>query len=189
MATNPDSPRFLNPMMLWTDASMRALEATLSSSQNIGEDVDRLARTAANAPAAEMANVAPQSPSGPAFASAATRLFADLQRSTVDLMTQGWLQWLSMATSLLSSTPRLGPDAAATRQNLPQPTAHAAAPGEERQAADKPSRTSSATRHAGGRRRERAPERAAMEHAAASAETKRRRGSSRAKPKTRARNG
>ena len=38
---NIETPNLFNPMMLWTDMGRRALEMTLSSSQNIGDGIDR----------------------------------------------------------------------------------------------------------------------------------------------------
>ena len=47
---NIETPNLFNPMMLWTDMGRRALEMTLSSSQNIGDGIDRLSRKRARQP-------------------------------------------------------------------------------------------------------------------------------------------
>jgi hypothetical protein len=95
---NIETPNLFNPMMLWTDMGMRALEMTLSSSQNISEGIDRLSRAGAS-PEASEAVVAPidtigqePAPTLPAFPD--LNLFWQMQRTTIELMTQGWQQWM-----------------------------------------------------------------------------------------------
>jgi hypothetical protein len=98
MAKDIETPNLFNPMMLWTDMGMRALEMTLSSSQNISEGIDRLSRAGAS-PEASEAVVAPidtisqePAPTLPAFPD--LNLFWQMQRTTIELMTQGWQQWM-----------------------------------------------------------------------------------------------
>ena len=95
MVKDIETPNLFNPMMLWTDMGMRALEMTLSSSQNIGDGIDRLSRAGASPEASETA-VAPieePAPALPAFPD--LNLFWQMQRATIELMTQGWQQWMN----------------------------------------------------------------------------------------------
>ena len=78
---NIETPNLFNPMMLWTDMGRRALEMTLSSSQNIGDGIDR--ETISQEP----------SPALPVFPD--LNLFWQMQRATIELMTQGWQQWMN----------------------------------------------------------------------------------------------
>jgi hypothetical protein len=98
---NIETPNLFNPMILWTDLGMRAWETTLSSSQNISDGVDRLSRANASPEASETA-VAPietiseePAPAWPAFPDLS--LFWQMQRFTMELMTQGWQQWMKHA--------------------------------------------------------------------------------------------
>jgi hypothetical protein len=85
-------------MMLWTDMGMRALEMTLSSSQNIGDGIDRLSRAGASPEASEAAvphrHNQPGAPARLACISRPEPLL-QMQRTTFDLMTQGWQQWMN----------------------------------------------------------------------------------------------
>jgi hypothetical protein len=99
MAKDIEIPNLFNPMMLWTDMGMRALEMTLSSSQSISDGIDRLSRAGAS-PEASEAVVAPidtisqeRAPTLPAFPD--LNLFLQMQRTTLELMTQGWQQWMN----------------------------------------------------------------------------------------------
>ena len=78
---NIETPNLFNPMMLWTDIGRRALEMTLSSSQNIGDGIDR--ETASQEPLSAL----------PVFPN--PNLFWQMQRATIELMTQGWQQWMN----------------------------------------------------------------------------------------------
>jgi len=77
---NIETPNLFNPMMLWTDMGRRALEMTVSSSQNIG---DSNRETNSQEPP----------PSLPEFPD--LNLFLQMQRATIELMTQGWQQWMN----------------------------------------------------------------------------------------------
>jgi hypothetical protein len=103
---NIEIPNLFNPMMLWTDLGMRAWETTLSSSQNIHDGIDRLSRANASPEASETA-VAPieaiseePAPPWPTFPDLS--LFWQMQRFTMELMTQGWQQWMNTLGSLAS---------------------------------------------------------------------------------------
>jgi len=103
---NTEIPNLFNPIMLWTDLGMRAWETTLSSSQNINDGIDRLSRANASPEASETA-VAPidtiseeSAPAWPAFPDLS--LFWQTQRFTMELMTQGWQQWMNTLGSLAS---------------------------------------------------------------------------------------
>lgn len=73
----------LNPLLLpWTDFGLRALESIVSSSQTMGEQVDRAARATASEPAAD--------------GGAATLLaLSRLQWMAFEWMTQSWQQWFN----------------------------------------------------------------------------------------------
>ncbi|NPC56580.1 hypothetical protein [Caenimonas soli] len=105
MAKDLDIPNSFNPVMLWTDLGMRTLEMTLSSSQNISDGLDRLARAGASPEASEVA-VAPSIAVSQAPVAATPglglNLAAQMQRTTFDLMTQGWLQWMDTVGALVS---------------------------------------------------------------------------------------
>ena len=84
---NIETPNLFNPMMLWTDMGRRALEMTVSSSQNIG-DSNRETNSQEPPPAL------------PVFPD--LNLFLQMQRFTTELMTQGWQQWMNTLGSLAS---------------------------------------------------------------------------------------
>ena len=104
MATNLDSPKIFNPMMLWTDLGLRALETTLASSQNVSDGLDRLTRAGANADATEQAESSDNTTSMPdgQVALPGLELAGQMQRATFELMTQAWQQWLSTLGTLAS---------------------------------------------------------------------------------------
>ena len=64
---------FTNPFLPWVEQGLRLFDQTVTSSQNMGEAVDRAARAdaAADPPA------------------------ATAQRNMFELMTQAWVQWMS----------------------------------------------------------------------------------------------
>jgi hypothetical protein len=73
----------LHPLLLpWTDFGLRALESIVSSSQTMGEQVDRATRATASEPAAE---------GGAATLLAVSRL----QWMAFEWMTQSWQQWFN----------------------------------------------------------------------------------------------
>jgi len=187
MAKDIEIPNLFNPMMLWTDLGLRALERTLSSSQNIGDGIDRLSRPGASAEATETV-VAPATiseeppPTWPAFPD--LNLFLQMQRSTFDLMTQGWQQWMNTLGTLASlgagrsfaETARQNPMLNAMQEMLLRNADEAAARAQPKASSRPPA----------GQQRERNPDK--MEHAYGVAETKRRSRTGRAKPKARSRN-
>ena len=191
MATNlnpPDLSKLFNPMMLWTDMSMRALEMTLSSSQTIGDRLDRLTRAGANTQVQEAAAKVLSGPGGrdrSGFApSSGLALAAQMQRAGLELMTQAWQQWMSGLGTLTA----LGvgrPLAETVRQN-PLLTARPefASRSTDQVGAVAAARGSSSSGHGGSSRETRAEE---MEHAFAKAGPKRRGGAGRAKSKARSR--
>jgi hypothetical protein len=183
----PDFSVLSNPMA-WADFSMRALEMTLSSSQDIGERMERLTRAGASEEATEavtavLSPLSPAAPSrSPAAAASRVALASDLQRSTFDLMAQGWVQWMSMLGSLASLAAGLAFGPGGSRRNLPlNPLALLPGAG----ALDVLSPFGSSSRAQVGQQRETRAERTSAEHAHASAEPKRRRTTSRAKSKPR----
>jgi hypothetical protein len=179
----PDLSVLSNPMA-WADFSMRALEMTLSSSQDIGERMERLARAGASEEATEAVVHTTAAPSrSPAEAASRVALASDLQRSTFDLMAQGWVQWMSMLGSFASMAAGLMfPPGGAQRLGL-NPLALLPAGAA---ALDALSPFGSASRtHTGQQRESRAERSSSAEHAHASAEPKRRRTTSRPKSKPR----
>jgi hypothetical protein len=101
MAKNDSTPLF-NPMMLWADMSMRALESTLGSTQEIGDGVDRLIRADAS-PAANELDEAPAIADVPILtANPGLALAMQLQRSSFEMLAQGWRQWFQNVGTLAS---------------------------------------------------------------------------------------
>ena len=82
MAETVPNP-MLNPLLLpWTDFGLRALESIVSSSQSMGDQVDRAARATAAEPATG--------------SSAATLLaLSRMQWAAFEWMTQSWQQWFN----------------------------------------------------------------------------------------------
>jgi hypothetical protein len=170
MAYELNASNLLNPIVVWSDLGLRALDMTVSSTQNISERVDRLTRAGAGVELAEVTAPSSAVPVAPAFATpSGTALSADLQRSPLDLMMQGWMQgWLHWMSTLGTFA------SLATGPGLPFAAAEAA-PRQARPASS--SRQQSARHAAGGSR--------SMEHALASAEPKRRGRAARTKTKVR----
>ena len=172
----------LGPITLWADLGMRALDMTLSSTQNIGEGVDRLTRAAAAAEAngdASFASVAANEavPGGQPVLALAARV----QRASFDMMLNGWLQWMSTLGTVASLAvgrdfvAHQRPVLDALRKRLQQPWPAGAA------ARAQPAPSSPGNGGAGERRAASAP----VEHAAASTGPRGRRGGGRAKRKAR----
>ena len=185
-------PNLFNPMMLWTDMGMRALEMTLSSSQNVSEGLDRLTRAGASTDVAEIPEV-PHVPveemARPAWAagSAGLQLAAQMQRTTFELMTQGWQQWMNAFGTLFSMGAGRSFGETVARQTPLLNVMREGLQWSTDQAAGSRPRAGGASRQQGGRQRESQGE--SREHASARADTKRRtRGAARtAKPKSRSR--
>ena len=174
--------------MTWADFSLRALEMTLSSSQDIGERMERLTRAGASEEATETVVHAMHGPAAlsqsPAAAASRVALASDLQRSTFDLMSQGWVQWMSMLGSFASLATGLAFGQGGSRPSLAlNPLGLLTAGGAW--APETPSRSESSSRAQIGRRQGTDAQRRSAEHAHASAEPKRRRTSSRPKSKPR----
>ncbi|HXE48847.1 MAG TPA: hypothetical protein VN663_10775 [Ramlibacter sp.] len=187
MAYELNASNLLNPMMVWSDLGLRALDMTVSSSQNISESVDRLTRAGASLEpvqdAASSSAVSRQSD----FAIPGVALSADLQRSALDLMMQGWMQgwtqWMSTLGTFASLAARgLGEGLKSRDDALGAMKAFLPISGPDTPA--RVSHSASGSRQHGSRRDARA-ESGSMEHAFASAEPKRRRAGSRAKAKSR----
>jgi hypothetical protein len=176
-----------NPMA-WADFSMRALEMTLSSTQDIGERMERLTRAGASEEATEAVTsvLSPVAASrSPAAAASRVALASDLQRSTFDLMAQGWVQWMSMLGSLASVAASLAFPGGSRRDLGMNPLALLPAGGAAALNALSPFGSSSrATGQQRGTRSERSSS-AEHAHAHARAEPTRRRTTSRAKSKPR----
>jgi hypothetical protein len=182
---NIETPNLFNPMMLWTDLGMRAWETTLSSSQNISDGIDRLSRAGASPEASETA-VAPietiseePAPALPAFPDLS--LFWQMQRFTMELMTQGWQQWINTLGSLASLG--AGRSFAETARQNPMLNAMQEVLLQRSDETDATHARPTAPRTSDGRKRERHTD--DVEHAVAAAETKRRSRASRTKARSR----
>ncbi|HWP10634.1 MAG TPA: hypothetical protein VNN06_02340 [Ramlibacter sp.] len=184
MANDFNPSDFFNPMM-WTDLGLRALDMTVSSTQDVSERVDRLTRAGAE-PAEDTASTsADLATETVSVTSNGVALAADLQRTTFDMLTQAWVQWISTLGRLASLGTGLALGQGSNAGNIPLdamrmvllPTGRAGT-------ATAPAQTGSSSRQQGGRQREARASRS-MEHAIASAEPKRRRGASKPKAKVR----
>jgi hypothetical protein len=187
MATNFNSPNLFNPLMLWADMGMRALEMTLSSSQNLGDRVERLTRAGANVDVQEAAKLSSTDSRGrSAFASSSgLALAAQMQRAGLEMMTQAWQQWMSLMGTVTALG--VGRPLAETVRNNPLLTAgpQFASRSTDRIGVLPAARGSSFSAQGSPARERRAEE---MEHAFAKAGPKRRgRTAARAKPKGRSR--
>jgi hypothetical protein len=176
---------FNNPMAFWTDLGLRGLEMTLSSTQNISEGVDRLTRAGASAAASEQVESPSAAASEPvgSMTSSGLELAAQMQKTTFDLMTRVWRQWMS-AFGTLASLGSRGSETLARQNPWLSIMPAGLLPGSEGEIGAAHSRSGS-RRHQGGSRR--IAETGAMEHALASGETKRRSRGGHAKPKPRSR--
>lgn len=188
MAMNLDASRLLNPMLLWTDVGLRALEMTVNSTQNVSEGVDRIARASASVQASEAA--APDASVAQWAAStvpSATALATDLQRSALDMVLRGWVQFMGTLGSLAS----MGADMAGkgfARGNAPLQAMRSSLmlPASFGAAATQGGQSGNRTRRQGETRRESEVEHGAMEHALAATEPKRRRSTAGSRPKAKA---
>ena len=104
MPPNPNPSNLFNPMTFWTDVGLRALETALSSTQNISDGVDRLARAGASAEAPDPVPAIRGAPSDSADSPAdfGLGLAMHMQRTTIDLLSQAWQQWISTVGTLAS---------------------------------------------------------------------------------------
>jgi hypothetical protein len=85
-----------NPLLAWADLSMRATEMTLSSSQNIGDAVDRMTRAGASVEPSDITAATAAAPHVPRAALPATLgQVGNLHRTLFDLATEGWVRWMS----------------------------------------------------------------------------------------------
>jgi hypothetical protein len=112
MTNEPDARDLFNPFMLWTDLGMRAAEVAVASAQNMTEGADRLTRAAASAEA-DADDTDDDEASGAddktnTWASASLGGMADMQRMMWDLTTRSWVQWMSMASNLMSAGAGVG---------------------------------------------------------------------------------
>jgi hypothetical protein len=169
MEQNFNASLFSNPMMLMTDLGLRALDMTVSSSSNLCDGVDRLARAAARP---QSGQATPWSfPVAKPAAPAATPAKA----SSLDPVTQAWVQWIATMGAVASLgagrgfTPAAAAEPAADTGAVPRVgTQASAAPQAPTQAAP-----------AAGRRVSK--EQTTLEHALAAGEARRRSGSRRSK--------
>lgn len=109
-STEATKPVLINPLQLWTDLGLRALESSVASTQKMGDTLDRMTRASASAdfkdaaqPSASRADLELDSAPGSAPGSAIA-LVGQLHRSAFEAMQQGWLQWMSKLGTLASVT-------------------------------------------------------------------------------------
>jgi hypothetical protein len=188
---NINAANLFNPMSFWTDVSLSALDRTLSSTQNISDGVDRLTRAGA---AASVETATPQAPAGRSATPGNAGLPADMgmelalrmQRSTFELVIQGWQQWMAALGTLASLGAGSTFRDTVERQNPWLKSMRESLSGQAQAGA---ARTVSAgsSRRPNGDAREGHGERDTMEHAAATTGARRPRGGrAGAKKKTRA---
>lgn len=191
MPNDLNPPNLFNPMMLWTDLSMRALEMTLSSTQNISEGLDRLTRAGASPEPNEAGTSGAASARDAASTTGSgVALMAQMQRTTFDLMTQAWRQWMNTFSMLATMGGSGGFGETFARQapllKAMQDGVQTVSAAAGRAVTAQESSVRSERPQGGGRQRERQAH--DMEHAFGAAETKRRSRGGRAKPKARSRN-
>src|SRR5512133_560771 len=177
MRTDISPANIFNPLLLWADLGLRAADMTLASSQNLGEGVDRLTRAGASDEAIESRQADPAVALVTPFG---VELPARLHRTAFELLTNGWVQWMSTLGSVASFAAGLGQRAGGRSDNLDAFRA-ALLPGSATRSAS----GASPARERGAQRRETHAESGAMEHAAASAAPKGRRSVARGKNKAR----
>jgi hypothetical protein len=184
MAYELNASNLLNPMMVWTDLGLRALDMTVSSTQNITESVDRLTRADASVePVEDVASSSRVSRRSDFAIPSAVALSTDLQRATFDMMMQVWLQWMSTIGTFASTAASLGQSRSPKHQIDPlEAIRKSLLPFMGADLAATPARTASSSRQRSGRH----DAHAEVEHAFASSEPKRRRSTGgRAKSKAR----
>lgn len=185
---NPNPPAPFNPMAFWTDIGLRALDTALSSTQNIGDGVDRLTRAGASAEVSD-ASHASRSARGDRGGASPDFGFGtalDMQRTALNLMTQAWEQWLSSFRTLAALG--AGSSFKDAERNNPWLKSISDSLTSATQTMMRASSPASLPRHGGGRR-DRPAEGSVMEHAAATPESRRPRRGGRAKAATGSRGG
>jgi hypothetical protein len=184
MPENPNPPDLFNPVTLWTDLGLRALEMTLSSSQDMSDNIDRLTRAGASPQTTELVQAGGRTGRGDGSADAAgtgLALAAQLQRSTFELLTTAWRQWMNTLGTLASFGSGRGFADGMARQNPwlnPMGMQWGSAIGQA---------GGSASAKQGAHRRSAEARVDTIEHGLATDEPKRRTRARRAKPKTRSR--
>jgi len=189
MAYKLDSNNPFNPMAFWTDLGLRSLEMTLSSTQNISEGVDRLTRAGASAAASEQVESPVIEATEPvaSMTSSGLELVGNMQRTTFDLLTRVWQQWMS-AFGTLASLGSRGGEALARQNPWLSVMQDGFQPGVDEDARATKRLAGDSRRQQGGSRRRDHAESGAMEHAAAKDESKRRSRGTHARSKPRSRN-
>lgn len=92
-----------NPFFAWTDLGMRAAEMAVASSQNINEAFDRMTRAGASIePPDDDAAMATPIEAPRAALPATLGQVGNLQRTLFELVTQGWVRWMSALGTIAS---------------------------------------------------------------------------------------
>ncbi|HSV45493.1 MAG TPA: hypothetical protein VLJ58_06850 [Ramlibacter sp.] len=181
MANDEFRPDMFNPLLLWTDLGLRAIDMTVTSFQNMSETADRLTRGVgdhAGAGDEASASAIVVDTKNAAALPAGIAGFESLQRSIFELASQAWVFWLSSfgAMALPGAKAALGETLA---RSVDWAQSHSPESGRSA-----PASHSTAHRSAARLPRERAeagPATADRQHALASTEAKRRK--AKAKPR------
>jgi hypothetical protein len=103
MANERSTPSLFNPLVAWADLGMRAAEMTMASSQNINDAFDRMTRAGASVePPQDSFTMSMRTDPAPAALPATLDQVGNLQRIVFELMTQGWVRWMSALGTLAS---------------------------------------------------------------------------------------
>jgi hypothetical protein len=103
MAKDLNTPAVINPLLFWNDLGMRATEMAVSSSQTMGEAVDRFVRAGAGVESGETPTTSPVASEAPETSlPLVSAEMQRLQRTMFDLMAQGWAQWISSLGTFMS---------------------------------------------------------------------------------------
>lgn len=121
MADETVSWNLFNPVMLWADMGLRALEMSVASTQTMGDSLDRVARASAGADVevigGEPASVA-SAPGPAAAAGSGLALATQVQRSAFELLTQNWVQCMSTLGTIASLAAAGGSSAPASTRKV-----------------------------------------------------------------------
>ena len=109
MANERSTPNLFNPLVAWADLGMRAAEMTVASSQNINDAFDRLTRAGASVePPQDSFAMSMRIDPAPGALPATLDQVGNLQRTVFELMTQGWVRWMSALGTLASLPAGIG---------------------------------------------------------------------------------
>ena len=105
MANDLSTSKLFNPLVAWADLGLRAAEMTVASTQNINDAFDRATRAGASAEPSDITIADTSSrPASTSRAALPATLgpIGDFHRTVFELITQGWLRWMSALGTLAS---------------------------------------------------------------------------------------